>query len=1165
MMETIKNFFARPVFEGDEDKTRRARLLHVILVAQTYVLFLTLAGVLFPLLTGKLESAPEIPVMLAALFLIIVWRFLMQRGQVNAASVGMLIFFTLSVTMILVMGGTIRSAGVIYFPLVVVMAILLISKRAGVVFFIVTSLVAMGLIQAEIAGLLPSPVNQTNIASHAIILSGMGLTLVLLYLATRGIEDALERAYKNEMEVRWMASTLEQHVEERTASAESARAEAAEAQAALRLQLDETNAVARIADAMRGEQDIVTLSQTVLRQLCPALGAAMGAMFVREGDLVRLVGSYAYTRRKNVSNLFRLGEGLVGQAALEKQTILIHNVPADYVSIASGMMEFAPRVIVAVPFMRDENVIGVIELASLKEFTESQMGLLNKALEHIAIAFSTAQARTQINTLLEQTQLQAQELRVREEELKSINEELEAQAENLRSSQERLRRQQTELESANSELEERTNILQQQRSVLDQQNRELTEAQDELRRNADELSQANKYKSEFLANMSHELRTPLNSLLILARILSDNEQGNLTEDQVESARIIFNSGTDLLNLINDILDLSKVEAGRMTFHFAPMEMQNLAVNMKLVFGHLAEEKRLDFDVSVADGLVVSVETDQQRVEQIVKNFLSNAFKFTSEGEVRLRIEPEGNMVAIRVSDTGIGMTPEQQTRVFDAFQQADGSTSRKFGGTGLGLTISRELATHLGGRIELASELGRGSIFTLLLPLHRSSPPTSVPALAEPPLAGQAKRVGGDTGIRSRKLPTSRPEAEIKPFLEDDRVQVKSGDKVLLIIEDDPTFATIVLDYGRRKGFKCIVAGDGESGLALAKKHTPDAILLDLKLPGISGWEALDALKHDSTLRHIPVHILSASEETMDVYKRGALGFLSKPISQEGLESVFDKIGEFISRNIRTLLIVEDDSALRHSVRQLLSGSDVKISESESGSGAMELLRANHFDCMILDLSLPDMTGFELLNRLNQDETVNKCPVIVYTGKELSEQENEQLLKYANSVIIKGVKSPERLLDETALFLHRVVAEMPVEKQDAIRRLHDRNAVFKGKHILVVDDDMRNAFALSRLLSDKGLKVSLARSGSKALEMLDNSDDIDLTLMDIMMPDMDGYETMRRIRAQQKFKNLPILALTAKAMKGDFEKCIEAGANDYMSKPVDVERLFSMLRVWLYR
>jgi CheY-like chemotaxis protein/signal transduction histidine kinase len=953
---------------------------------------------------------------------------------------------------------------------------------------------------------------------------------------------------------------LEQRVHDRTSALESARAEADQAHTALRAQLDETNAVARISESMRGEQDLVTLSQTVLRELCNSLGAAMGAMFVREGDVLRLVASYAYTRRKNISNGFYLGEGLVGQAALEKQTILIANAPADYVSVASGMVEFAPRVIMAVPFIRDENVIGVIELASLKEFTDSQMTLLNKALENIAIAFSTAQARAQINTLLEQTQLQAQELRVHEEELKSINEELQVQAENLRASQDRLRKQQKDLESANAELEERANTLQQQRAVLDQQNRDLTEAQAELHRKAEELTLANKYKSEFLANMSHELRTPLNSLLILARMFADNDEGNLTNDQVESAKIIFNSGTDLLNLINEILDLSKVEAGRMTFHFAPMELRNLANNMRVIFGHVAEEKNLNFDVSLADGLPASIESDQQRVEQIVKNFLSNAFKFTSEGAVKLSIEPVGDMVAIRVSDSGIGMTPEQQTRVFEAFQQADGSTSRKYGGTGLGLTISRELALRLGGRIELQSELEKGSTFTLCLPAKH------VGAVIEvEPKAGDAKPAFEEDSARYKKLPTSQATSSAKSFIEDDRAQIKSGDKVLLIIEDDANFAKVVMDYGHRKDFKCLAAGDGESGLTLAKTHTPDAILLDLKLPGMSGWDVLDALKHDSALRHIPVHILSASEQTMDAYKRGALGFLAKPVSQEGLEGVFEKIGEFLARNIRTLLIVEDDSGLRYSVRQLLGGSDVKINEAESGNSAMELLRSQQFDCMILDLSLPDMTGFELLSRIHQDETINKCPVIVYTGQELSEQENEQLLKYANSVIIKGVKSPERLLDETALFLHRVVAEMPEEKQDTIRRLHDRNAVFKGKHILVVDDDMRNAFALSRLLSDKGLKVSLARSGAKAIEMLEEANDIDLVLMDIMMPEMDGYETMRRIRAQVKFKNLPMLALTAKAMKGDFEKCIEAGANDYLSKPVDVEKIFSMLRVWLYR
>jgi CheY-like chemotaxis protein len=1164
MMKTILRFFASPVFEGDEDKTRRARLLHIILVAEVYVLLLVLGGTLFAMFNQGAELVTDVFVMTGALLLIMLWRFLMWRGQVSLASAGMIFFFIASVTMILASQGTIRSTGVIFFPLAVVMATLLISRRAGIAFFIFTSIVGIGLIQAEISGFLPTPDNSTTFASNAIVIAGLGLTLVLLYLATRNIEEALQRASENEQEVRTLASALEQRVNEHAEFAEHARIEADTAQAALQAQLDEINAISRISAAMRGEQDLVTLSQTVLRELCHSLGAVMGAIFVRDGDLLRLTGSYAYTRRKNVSNHFAPGEGLIGQAALEKQSIVITSVPRDYVSVVSGMLEFAPRIIMAIPFMRDENVIGVIELASLREFTDGQLALLNKALENIAIAFSTAQARTQINTLLEQTQLQAQELRVREEELKSINEELQSQAENLRASQERLRRQQTELESANAELEERAGTLQQQRTILDQQNRELTEAQNELQHKAEELTIANKYKSEFLANMSHELRTPLNSLLILARMLANNESGNLTPDQVESAQIIFNSGNDLLSLINEILDLSKVEAGRMNFQFAPMNLDNIAQNMRAVFDHMAEEKNLSFEVTVADGLPASIDSDQQRVEQIIKNLLSNAFKFTSVGSVKLLIEPAGGMVAMRVSDSGIGMTPAQQKLVFEAFQQADGSTSRKYGGTGLGLTISRELASRLGGSVELQSELGKGSTFSLCLPLQQQADASeSAPEVAP----ASSKRNQAEAESEPPRWKPSAAKANSAPthFIDDDRSRIEKGDKVLLIVEDDESFAKVVLEYGRRKDFKCVVAGDGESGLSLAQSHQPDAILLDLKLPGMSGWEVLDALKSDSTLRHIPVHILSASEETMDAYKRGALGFLAKPVSQEGLDGVFQKIGDFLAHTIRTLLIVEDDPGLRHGVRQLLGGSDVKISEAESGSSAMDLLRTQHYDCMILDLSLPDMSGFELLNRIHQDDAIQKCPVIVYTGRALSEAENTELHKYANSVIIKGVKSPERLLDETALFLHRVVADMPEDKQDTIRRLHDRDAAFKGKHILVVDDDMRNAFALSRLLNDKGLKISLARSGARAIEMLEGSTDIDLVMMDIMMPEMDGYETMRRIRAQQRFKNLPILALTAKAMKGDFEKCIAAGANDYLSKPVDVERLFSMLRVWLYR
>ncbi len=1159
-METIKHFFAPPVFEGDEEKTRLAKSMNRIL---WFFMTAWLLGAFSVPFTTEENRIKAIITIVSLSLLGAAGLIVLHRGYINGIARFFAFSLWLSSTVVVVMMGGVESPDTGSFILSVVFAGLFLGIN-WVYFYTALSFGSILVVYLlETNHLLPPVVLPVDSLSGLIIGAlNVIMASLLIGILFRNLQEALGSLREKQDELAARNDDLNQLRLNAEESAETARAEADEAQAALRAQLDETNAIARVAESMRGEQDLTTLSRTVLQELCTSLDAVMGAIFLREGNLLRMVGSYAYTRRKNISNTFSLGEGLVGQAALEKQPILITNAPTDYVSIASGLIELAPRVIMAMPLIRNGNVIGVIELASLNEFSIGKFALLNKALENIAIAFSTAQARTQINTLLEQTQGQAQELRVREEELQSINKELQAQAETLRSSQNQLRQQQSELESANVELEERAHILQQQRSVLDLQNRELTEAQSELQDKAEELTLANKYKSEFLANMSHELRTPLNSLLILARMFADNEEGNLTSEQVESAKIIFNSGTDLLNLINEILDLSKVEAGRMSFHFAQMEFENLANNMRAIFDHVATEKNLYFEISLADTLPPRIESDQQRVEQIVKNLLSNAFKFTSQGGIKLHIEPVGNMAAIRVSDSGIGMTTEQQSRVFEAFQQADGSTSRKYGGTGLGLAISREMSAKLGGRIELQSESGKGSTFSLLLPIERQSSDPAPEVDSAPKRLTQPK---AESELARKKFPMPNSISKTKPFIADDRSQIKKGDKVLLVIEDDENFAKIVSDYGHGKDFKCVAAGDGESGLILAKIHLPDAILLDLKLPGMSGWDVLDALKHDSALRHIPVHILSASEETLDAYKRGALGFLAKPVSQEGLDGVFQKIGEFLSRNIRTLLIVEDDTGLRHSVRQLLGGSDVKISEAESGSSAMELLRIQQFDCMILDLSLPDMTGFELLSRIHQDDAVNKCPVIVYTGKELSEGENEQLLKYANSVIIKGVKSPERLLDETALFLHRVVAEMPEEKQDTIRRLHDRNAVFKGKHILVVDDDMRNAFALSRLLNDKGLKVGLARSGAKAIEMLVGSNDIDLVLMDIMMPEMDGYETMRQIRAQPQFKNLPILALTAKAMKGDLEKCIEAGANDYLSKPVDVERLFSMLRVWLYR
>ena len=1022
--------------------------------------------------------------------------------------------------------------------------------------------------------------------------------------------ETAEMARSEAEKARREAEGEKEAAEKAKEEAEKARRDTEAANRSLASQMWQTEGQALLNERMRGEQDISTLASNVIQQLCKYLDAQIGTLYVADNELLKLAGTFAY-RRKNAATQFKLGEGSVGQAALERRTI-VTTIPTDYITsiyVTSG--ELLPKNILTAPLAYDGQMIGVIEMEALNEFNPAQMEFLNRSLEGITVAFFTAQARKRVNELLTKTRQQAEELQAQEEELRATNEELEAQAESLRASEMKLRANQAQLEAANKELEEKAAALQEsstilkgQQDILDRQNQDLRFAQQDLEQKAADLALASKYKSEFLANMSHELRTPLNSLLILASMLSKNEEANLTPEQIESAQIIFGSGTDLLNLINEILDLSKVEAGRMEFRYAPMALERLVDGMRAQFGALAEEKGVEFITTLADDVPATIETDQQRVEQIVKNLLSNSFKFTAQGSVRLDIscENEGTklprsgidpslVIAISVTDTGIGMTPEQQKIVFEAFQQADGSTSRQYGGTGLGLTISRELATRLGGQIDLESVYGKGSKFTLRLPIEK--PKTQPGAGGVPAAGGRAAVAGGHAAARHRPAaretePTGlkgldgplagraaasaqdgearqvdfRAIPEPSPSRKDDRDDIKAGDKTLLVIEDDAKFAKIVYDYAHKKKFKCLIAGDGETGIKMVQAFPVDAVVLDLSLPNMSGWEVLDMIKENPDTRHIPVHIMSISDEDHNAYKHGAIGFFSKPISQDNFEGAFQRIEGFINRDIRSLLLVEDDDTLRKSICKLLDGNDVTIREVGNGRAALDLLAAQSFDCMILDLTLPDMTGFELLNRLDTDENLSKCPVIVYTGKELTEEENNELLKYAESVIVKGVKSPERLLDETALFLHRVIANLPEEKQRTIKRLHDSEAILAGKEILIVDDDTRNAFALSRLLTGRGLKAHIATTGAKALDMIEKIH-IDLVLMDIMLPVMDGYEITRRIRANQAHSNLPILALTAKAMKGDREKCIAAGANDYLTKPVDADRLFSMLRVWL--
>ncbi len=1164
MVERIKRLLAPPVFVGDEATTQAARTLNVILWSSLFIWLLCTPTVLLMPTNQIVGGATISGLLLSAAG----GLYLLRRGRVGLVSHLFTSFLWLATTVILVLSGGIRNPELSAYLVVVIVAGLLIGLRSAAVFTLLSLLAAAGLLVVELQGWLPPALLYISAPTGLLILAANLLTSTVLLGATlHHLNVVLRQAREKEQELaqssRAMQSLLdsmEEQVAERSRKAEQAQQQAEVINRALQAQLWQIAGQAQLGDRMRREQDIPALAGSVIDYLCQRLDAQVGVLYVAEDGVLKLMGSYAYSQRKHLFNQFALGQGLVGQAALEKRTLTLVDVPSDYVAVVSGLGQSPPRYVTVAPFLYAGRAIGVVELGTLQELTPTQQDFLNAVMDNLAVAFNTAQSRARIDQLLAETRRQAGELQEQRQELQVTNKELEAQSENLRASQERLRAQQVELEAINVELEEKASALQEKQAILDRQNRELLAAREALEKKAAELTLANKYKSEFLANMSHELRTPLNSLLILARMLADNEPGNLTDDQIESAQIIYNSGRDLLDLINEVLDLSKVEAGRMTFHIAPLSLDQVAESMRAQFAALAADKGLDFAVELAADLPV-IETDQQRVEQIVKNLLSNAIKFTEAGSVRLEIrradsgadlsrsglEP-AQAVAFRVVDTGIGMTAEQQAVIFEAFQQADGSTARKYGGTGLGLTISRELASRLGGQVSVESIQERGSVFTLFLPILYS------------PQAEARQEAPPTVPVDLPALPALALGA---PPLADDRENLEPGDRVLLIVEDDGQFAQIVCDRARKKGFKCLIAADGATGLALVEQYGPQAIVLDIKLPGMSGWQVLDALKKNASTRHIPVHIISGIDQDLSAYRKGAIGFLTKPVSPAGLDAAFQRLEQFAAGEIKSLLLVEDDPAARRSVKKLLAGSDVSIYEADDGQAALDLLRTRRLDCMILDLTLPDMSGFELLDIVDADETITKCPIIIYTGKALTEEENAELLKYADSIIIKGVKSPERLLDETALFLHRVVADMPAETQRTIQRLHDIEPPLAGKHVLVVDDDMRNAFALSKLLREKGLKVSIARSGTKALELLTSTADVDLVLMDIMMPEMDGFETMRRIRAQAHLRNLPILALTAKAMKGDEEKCIAAGANDYLSKPVDIDRLFSMLRVWL--
>ncbi len=927
-------------------------------------------------------------------------------------------------------------------------------------------------------------------------------------------------------------------------------------------------------ETIRGEQDAVDLAQKIIAKLADYLNASVGAIYLREDDdTLRMIGSYAYSKRKHISNDFKLGQGLVGQAALEKKSILVTEVPDDYTVIRSGLGEAHPRNILVQPFLYENKLTGVIELGSFDKLSDLQLAFLEKASESIAIAIDSALSRTRMTELLEETQRQSEQLQNQQEELRATNEELEQQTEKLKKSEEVLKTQQEELESSNSELEEKT-------VALEEQKQELENSWNQIKGKSKELELASKYKSEFLSNVSHELRTPLNSMLILARMLADNEQGNLSDDQVESAQVILEGGTELLSLINEILDLSKVEAGKMDIDIEQVDLSELIEDLKKNFEHVASDKGLEFTVGISDEVPPAIISDQKRVKQVLKNFLSNAFKFTEKGSVTLNISRPGagvdlstsglrtdNSIAISVTDTGIGIDKDNQKTVLEAFQQANGTTNRIYGGTGLGLAIANRFAELLGGEMQLESSTGKGSTFTLYLPhvLEAGNGTKKTNVSIQNKLPVEIDEQDENASKVSEPVPLTILGAEIVP---DDRACIQDGDKVILIIEDDARFAKILVDISGERGFKCIVAGDGQSGLKFAFEYLPVAVILDIGLPDMDGMKVMDAIKEDPRTRHIPVHFISARDQAevgAEAMSKGAIGYLTKPVSKEMLDKAFSNIQHFITEDIKKLLVVEDDSNTRKSVIKLIGSDDVEIQTAATGKEAYGLLTSQEFDCMVLDLGLPDMSGFELLNQIKDDQAVlSRPPVIVYSGKELSRAEHAELQEYTGTVIVKGAESPARLLDETSLFLHRVETSLPVEQQRMIRTLHEKDSVLNSKKVLIVDDDMRNIFALSHALKSKGMVVLRAENGSEALTVLDENPDVDIVLMDIMMPVMDGFEAMRKIREHEKFWKLPILALTAKAMKGDKEKCIEAGANDYLAKPVDIEKVLSMLRVWLY-
>jgi len=917
--------------------------------------------------------------------------------------------------------------------------------------------------------------------------------------------------------------------------------------------------IATINEHIIGEQEMRSLTQSIITIVAEYTNSQVGALYLlNDNDELRLQSGFAFERTQQ-REIIKVGEGVIGQSVASRKEIILKDIAAEDISVSYAVGQLKPKTIVAIPLFHENIVNGVIELGTIYDYSPKTIDFLKAVTTTVGTAINSALSRMRMQQLLEETQAQGEELQTQQSHLESMNAELETQAMSLQASEEELKVQQEELQQANSELQERSRLLEEKNQVIVERNLDI-------QKKADELALSTKYKSEFLANMSHELRTPLNSILLLSRLLSENNEENLNSEQIESAKVIQSSGNGLLSLIDEILDLSKIEAGKMDIEPAYVAVSEITDDMRSLFFAIAREKNLDLQINISSSLPATIETDKMRLEQILKNLLSNALKFTTRGSVKLNVEEVKNdarLIRFSVIDTGIGIPADKQGLVFEAFQQADGSTKRKYGGTGLGLSISRELSRLLGGDITVSSKPGEGSTFSVTIPRIQAMRNET---MEDVPL--HDAYVNDDTDERTSLLNKQQKKRftvlEIPLDVSDDRHNISGNDKTILIVEDDTNFATALMNFTKRRGYKAVVSVRGDQALDMALQYKPVAILLDIQLPVLDGWEVMNALKADVRTRHIPVHTMSSLDAKRESLMSGAVDFINKPVALEQMQEIFEKLEDALNKGPRKVLIVEENPRHAKALAYFLETFDVNSRIKDNVKDSINALSVEGVDCVILDMGLPSNNAYDTLEAIKKTPGYENLPIIVFTGKSLSRAEEARIKKYADSIIVKTAHSYQRILDEVALFLHLIEEHHDGKKPQRHDKVGGLDEVLKGKTVLVADDDVRNIFSLTKSLEQYGMKVLSATDGKEALQVLSDNPAVDVVLMDMMMPEMDGYESTKRIRQIPRYKSLPVLAVTAKAMLGDREKCMQAGASDYISKPVDIDQLLSLLRVWLY-